>query len=418
MGCCTSSSSVREIKLRAEEDDVDAEDTLSEANIRLKAEARSMFAMVDDDGSGFLDRGELEKLIKMLLPAAEDAEKLLSVAEIDAAMQEMDDDASGTITFQEFFRWWKRRKEREAEAANCWGLEDVADPSAGLSDAEAATLTNGRERHSTLTSARHALSVDVMAARSASNAASPGRHEMISAGGDAAAIAMAELGISGENLGASTAPKRRKARRMSVVALANEELANEGAMWTVSSAVAGGKSDEARVAQAALKREKKRKNRKSMRQTLQGMGCGCCMTSDRKRAAAAESTKRHDPRVQCRKMFNQIDEDGSGSLDVDEIPKLAALLGMKLNETQKHMAMKEMDADSSGSIDFEEFCQWYLKTGGHDDPNVSSQQAHMLFHKPAFAIRLCALVYWSDNAATACVPGTVPVLRPRDNPAR
>ena len=73
MGCCTSSSSVREIKLRAEEDDVDAEDTLSEANIRLKAEARSMFAMVDDDGSGFLDRGELEKLIKMLLPAAEDA---------------------------------------------------------------------------------------------------------------------------------------------------------------------------------------------------------------------------------------------------------------------------------------------------------------------------------------------------------
>ena len=362
MGCCVSSGSVHEMG----EGDWVEEDSQSEANVALKAEARNMFAMVDDDSSGFLDRAELATLIKMLVPP-EEQEKLLSESELDAAMHEMDDDASGAIEFAEFFTWWKRRAALEAEAANCWSLEDVADPSAGLNEEVAVALTNGRERHSTLASTRHAGGASP---RSASDTANPNE----------AAIAMAELGIDGDTLtGQPGAPKRKgNVRRKSVVALANKELANEAAMWTVSSAVAGGKSDEARVAQVALKREEKNMSRRSTRQRLQEAGCGCFMKSDRKKAAAARkkaaAVKKkkdlHDPRVQCRKMFDQIDDDGSGSLDVDEIPQLAALLGMKLTEEQKHAALAEMDADGSGSVDFEEFCSWWLVTGGNDDEST------------------------------------------------
>ena len=72
------------------------------------------------------------------------------------------------------------------------------------------------------------------------------------------------------------------------------------------------------------------------------------------------------PRQECRELFDEVDDDGSGLLDVGEIVKLAKLLGVDLSPAQCKEAMDEMDDDSSGEVDFEEFYMWFKKTSGPD----------------------------------------------------
>jgi hypothetical protein len=276
---------------------------------------------------------------------------MVSDAELDAAMFEMDDDDSGTVAFIEFFRWWKRRIQREQEALHCWALADDLVPRTEEDEAESSPSPRGRITSSNATAAAGAG----LRSRSTRGATASSKN---------ANLMMDELGISSENIGGTRTAKKgnKKVRRMSVVAIAEDELAQEGAAWTVSSAVAGGKTDEARDAQAALKREEARVRRQ---RRVASLSCGgCCATSDRKKA---HQRAKHDPRAQCRKLFDQVDDDGSGLLDIDEIPKLAALLGLRLTPEQKEAAMQEMDADGSGEVDFEEFWKWWQETGGADD---------------------------------------------------
>ena len=47
------------------------------------------------------------------------------------------------------------------------------------------------------------------------------------------------------------------------------------------------------------------------------------------------------------------DEDGGGTLDREEIRKLAKRLGKRLTESKLDEAMGEMDSDASGEVDFD-----------------------------------------------------------------
>jgi Ca2+-binding EF-hand superfamily protein len=58
-------------------------------------ELRDAFAVFDTDGSGAIDRKELKRLMKKLGQA-------LSEAEIDAMMNEVDENGDGEISFEEF----------------------------------------------------------------------------------------------------------------------------------------------------------------------------------------------------------------------------------------------------------------------------------------------------------------------------
>jgi Ca2+-binding EF-hand superfamily protein len=62
---------------------------------------------------------------------------------------------------------------------------------------------------------------------------------------------------------------------------------------------------------------------------------------------------------QLRKLFAEIDEDGSGLLDRDEVYELAEKLGATLSTAELDEAMSEMDEDGSGEVDFDEFAEWY-----------------------------------------------------------
>ena len=59
-----------------------------------------------------------------------------------------------------------------------------------------------------------------------------------------------------------------------------------------------------------------------------------------------------------RRLFTQLDVDGSGTLDENEVVALAAAGGKKMSRRQLADAMREMDEDGSGEVDFEEFEAW------------------------------------------------------------
>lgn len=61
------------------------------------------------------------------------------------------------------------------------------------------------------------------------------------------------------------------------------------------------------------------------------------------------------------KMFTDLDLDGSGLLDMDELRQLCDDLGLELDHDQYEIVMQKLDEDGSGEVDFEEFFSWYIK---------------------------------------------------------
>jgi Ca2+-binding EF-hand superfamily protein len=60
-------------------------------------------------------------------------------------------------------------------------------------------------------------------------------------------------------------------------------------------------------------------------------------------------------------LFQDLDQDNSGSLEAPEFARLAESLGRRLSEREVNAAMAEMDGDGSGAIDYDEFCEWWAK---------------------------------------------------------
>jgi calmodulin len=65
-----------------------------------KDDLREMFEQIDEDGSGILDRGEVQQLMISLGTN-------LSTGEFENAMRAMDGDGSGEVDFTEFLSWWE-----------------------------------------------------------------------------------------------------------------------------------------------------------------------------------------------------------------------------------------------------------------------------------------------------------------------
>ena len=61
-----------------------------------------------------------------------------------------------------------------------------------------------------------------------------------------------------------------------------------------------------------------------------------------------------------RALFDDIDEDGGGTLDREEVGQLLARLSdVPVAEDDLSSAMQALDADGDGSVDFEEFLHWW-----------------------------------------------------------
>ena len=75
----------------------------------------------------------------------------------------------------------------------------------------------------------------------------------------------------------------------------------------------------------------------------------------------------------ARKKFDQLDADGNGKLDGDELSELATWVfssfnpgGKPMNPAEKRQGGRELpkllDADGDGELDFEEFAEWFTQT--------------------------------------------------------
>merc|ERR1719278_893800 len=56
-----------------------------------------------------------------------------------------------------------------------------------------------------------------------------------------------------------------------------------------------------------------------------------------------------------REMFDILDDDHSGEMNVEELSNTMRYLGLKMTEQEVENILKEFDDDGSGLIEFEEF---------------------------------------------------------------
>jgi Ca2+-binding EF-hand superfamily protein len=66
---------------------------------------------------------------------------------------------------------------------------------------------------------------------------------------------------------------------------------------------------------------------------------------------------------EVRELFDEIDEDGGGSLDKDELRELLEKLGLEVTDEKVDSVMLEMDADGEGAVELQEFLWWWKKAG-------------------------------------------------------
>ena len=79
----------------------------------------------------------------------------------------------------------------------------------------------------------------------------------------------------------------------------------------------------------------------------------------RKSMAAGLSQFAEKMLAEARKVFNMIDKDGTGSIELPELNLLLLALGKTLPHDELVAAQRSLDLDGSGTVDFEEFMVWY-----------------------------------------------------------
>lgn len=81
----------------------------------------------------------------------------------------------------------------------------------------------------------------------------------------------------------------------------------------------------------------------------------------------ARRERQEKEREWLRDLFDHIDADGGGTLDIEEIGHMTSDLGLTLTTVELSSAMEEMDRDNNGDVDFDEFFTWYVEASnsGH-----------------------------------------------------
>lgn len=120
------------------------------------AEIHTMFGLIDEDGSGLLDRQEVEKMLRGL-------GRPLSPADLDAAMTLMDGDGSGEVDADEFREWWRATEraeatERQRRADAATARKKAKEKQAAFVNRHASRLGGGRKKAKGAKSAKSAKS--------------------------------------------------------------------------------------------------------------------------------------------------------------------------------------------------------------------------------------------------------------------
>ncbi len=95
------------------------------------------------------------------------------------------------------------------------------------------------------------------------------------------------------------------------------------------------------------------------------------------------------PRASARQKFDEVDRDGSGTLDRGEMRKLMDGLGMHLSPAELEQAIEDVDPNGDNVIAFEEFLKWF---GADGHSLVNTSYAVISYQRPEDA-RACLQAY-------------------------
>ena len=150
--------------------------------------------------------------------------------------------------------------------------------------------------------------------------------------------------LAGEDLAAG---QHRFAEATSAVAAAQAELA--AAEHSLLELLG---EDEAALLRA--KQEKKKQNIRGWRNaahTAEGLA--------QLQIAAAEKARKREEKERLRVLWDELDADGSGDLDREEVRSVMKKMGRNVSEAKLDRIMVDMDRNGDGLVDYDEFVNWW-----------------------------------------------------------
>lgn len=267
-------------------------------------ELREAFAEFDSDGSGQLDRAEITEAMQKALGSIG---KQVTGADLDHMMKEMDGDDSGEIGFEEFAEWWKTQADScssSSKMVKYWAMV-VSVNADGMATKPEATGRRAIVFYSSKTALR------------------PVGHVLSTAGDDGGLFELSTPDLSMKLV-------MRYPHCFACSRTGSDGDGNDGqAPITLAARAAGDRANW-----MALLRDR----------------------------SPFPQKDQIDPRANAsdiERIFREIDEDGSGVLDKEEMGKLFARMGKKLDDVRLTEIFSQIDSDGGGEVEIGEFEQWW-----------------------------------------------------------
>lgn len=112
-------------------------------------------------------------------------------------------------------------------------------------------------------------------------------------------------------------------------------------------------------------------------------------------------------KARARKTFDIADADDSGLLSMDELPTIVRGMGLHLSDEELHRYVKklfkELDSDGSGTLDFDEFWYFYSRVLENEKTrrkHVKKVEARALSHREKAEAKQVFTLYDRDKSGT------------------
>jgi Ca2+-binding EF-hand superfamily protein len=302
--------------------------------------AAEVFALLDADGSGALDRMEVEQAAGMLGSALG---SVMTKQETEQAFREMDPDGDGQVTLEEFEAWWRGI---EAETL----ISDMEEEDVAEALIEAGIDVVGSGAKPSMATMKEALKAHYagkeMTTRQVFDALDEDKSGFLDRDEVAKASGMLSAGLgfvmSGEELD-------RQFKIMDPDGDGEVTFTEFAAWW---------KSVEADQLVSDMEQE-------DVLEALEEAGIKAMDSGLASMASMKAALKQHyaGKDMTTRQVFDALDEDKSGFLDRDEVAKasgmLSAGLGFVMSGEELDRQFKIMDPDGDGEVTFTEFEAWW-----------------------------------------------------------
>ncbi|GAB5366356.1 hypothetical protein AAMO2058_001136800 [Amorphochlora amoebiformis] len=96
--------------------------------------------------------------------------------------------------------------------------------------------------------------------------------------------------------------------------------------------------------------------------------------AEEKTDTATNDNKGLDSKEKLKKMFDNLDVDGSGFLDISEFKAVAEGMGRSVDEERLKAVLNSMDKDGDSLISFDETCQWWENKSSSNSRHPSKEK--------------------------------------------